>query len=274
MIYNFLESSTDKKNSDIVIVGYPYDSTSSFRSGSRNGPNSLRFFSWNLETFSNYQKKDIHTKKYFDMGDVELPFGDIKRTNSIIYKTTKKLLNSKKKIISLGGEHSITYPIIKAFNEYYDDFILVVFDAHADLREDYMGVKFSHACVTRNCVKLLGEKRVCQLGIRSYTKEEFEFSKELLFFNEDINSFNFNLLKNKKLYISIDLDVLDPSVFPGTGTPEAGGLNFKEFINFILKFKDYEIVGVDLVELSPEHDISGISQAAASKIVREIILLL
>ncbi|HAF07302.1 MAG: agmatinase [bacterium] len=274
MIYNFLESSEDKKNSEIVIVGYPFDSTSSFRAGSRNGPNSLRFFSWNLETFSNYQKKDIHEKNYFDMGDVELPFGDIKKTNSIIYKTTKRLLNSKKKIISLGGEHSITYPIIKAFNEYYDDFILVVFDAHADLREEYLGVKFSHACVVRNCVKLLGEKRVCQLGIRSYTKEEFEFSKKLLSFNEDINSFDFNLIKGKRIYISIDLDVLDPSVFPGTGTPEAGGFNFKDFINFILKFQDNEIVGVDLVELSPEHDISGISQAAAAKIVREIILLL
>lgn len=274
MIYNFLESSDDKKNSEIVIVGYPFDSTSSFRAGSRNGPNSLRFFSWNLETFSNYQKKDIHTKNYFDMGDIELPLGNIKKTNEIIFNTTKKLLKSNKKIISLGGEHSITYPILKAFNDFYEDFILIVFDAHADLREEYMGTKFSHACVTRNCAKLIGEKRICQLGIRSYTEEEYEFSKKLLFFDENLTYFNFDLIKNKKIYISIDLDVLDPSIVPGTGTPEAGGLKFKEFIDFLLKFKNTEIIGTDIVELSPEHDVSGISSAAAAKIVRELILLL
>ncbi len=274
MVYNFLESSTDKKNSEIVIVGYPYDSTSSFRSGSRNGPMALRLFSWNLETFSNYQKEDIHTKNYFDMGDVELPYGDIKRTNKIIYENTKKLLKNKKKIISLGGEHSITYPIIKAFNQFYDDFILIVFDAHADLRKDYMGVKFSHACVIRNCAEIIGTKRICQLGIRSFTSEEYEFSKNLLYFSEDLESFNFDLIKSKKIYISIDLDLLDPSNIPGTGTPEAGGFTFKEFIHFLLKFKTFDIVGVDVVELSPDHDPSGISAAAAAKLVREIILFL
>ncbi|MGE3062264.1 MAG: agmatinase [bacterium] len=274
MGYDFLEASNDIDFGDIVIVGYPFDSTSSFRSGSRNGPFSLRYHSWNLETFSPYRKTDIHTKRYSDIGDLELPFGDVEKANSMIYENTKRLLKMKKQIISLGGEHSITYPIIKAYSESFDDFVMVVFDAHADLREDYQGVKFSHACVVRNCSNLITTKRICQIGIRSYTEEEWKFSKNMLYFSDTIEGFDFSILKNKKIYISIDIDALDPSIVPGTGTPEPGGIFFKNFIDFLVEFRNFDVIGCDLVELSPDYDQSAVSSITAAKIVRELILLL
>jgi len=270
----FLEASEDVKNSNIVIAGYPYDSTSSFRSGSRKGPNAIREYSWNLETFSPFTKMDIHTKKYADSGDIELPFGDTKRAINMIYSNTKKLLKKGKKVISLGGEHTVTYPIIKAYSEFYDDFIMIVFDAHADLRDNYLGVKYSHACAMNLCSGVIGSKRICQFGIRSYTKEEYEYSPNMLHFSDNLNDFDFNKIKNKRIYISIDIDALDSSVVPGTGTPEPGGLFFREFMDFLLKFSNYEVIGCDLVELAPDYDPSGISAAAASKITRELILLL
>jgi len=274
MGYDFLEASNDIDSGDIVIVGYPFDSTSSFRSGSRNGPYSLRYHSWNLETFSPYRKTDIHTKRYSDIGDVELPFGDINKTNLMIYENTRRLLTMKKRIISLGGEHSVTYPIIKAYNEFFDDFVMVVFDAHADLREDYQGVEFSHACVIRNCSKLITPKRICQLGIRSYTEEEWKYSSNMFFFSDRTENFDFSVLKGRKIYISIDIDALDPSIVPGTGTPEPGGFFFNDFMNFLIKFRDFDVIGCDLVELSPDYDPSAVSSIAAAKIVRELILLL
>lgn len=270
----FLESSADIKNSDIVITGYPFDSTSSFRSGSRKGPDAIREYSWNLETFSPFTKRDIHEKLYADAGNIELPFGDTSKALKMIYSNTKKLLKKGKKIISLGGEHTVTYPIIKAYSEFFDDFIMIVFDAHADLRTEYLGVKYSHACAVRLCADIIGPKRICQLGIRSYTKEEYEYSPNMLHFSDNLKDFDFSIIKGKKLYISIDIDALDSSVVPGTGTPEPGGLFFKEFMDFLIKMSGNEIIGCDLVELSPDYDHSGISAAAASKIARELILLL
>ena len=271
---DFLEASNDIDYGDIVILGYPFDSTSSFRSGSRKGPFSLRYHSWNLETFSPYRKIDIHTKKYSDIGDMELPFGNIEKTNSMVYENTKRLLKMKKQVIALGGEHSITFPIIKAYSEIYDDFIMVVFDAHADLRNDYQGVQFSHACVIKNCADIITSKRICQLGVRSYTEEEWNYSKNMLYFSDTINDFDFSILKNKKIYLSIDVDVLDPSIVSGTGTPEPGGIFFKDFIDFLIRFKEFDVIGCDVVELSPDYDLSDVSSITAAKIVRELILLL
>ncbi len=274
MDYNFLESENTIENNDIIIVGYPYDSSSSFRSGSRKGPMSLRYYSYNLETFSPYFKKDIHTKKYADIGDIELSFGKFELVENVIYENTLKLLELNKDIISLGGEHTISYPIIKAYKEKYKDLILIILDAHADLRKEYLRNKFSHACTTYLCSKVLGMKNIIQLGPRSYTEEEYRELGNTLFYSQNINDLDFSLLENKNIYLSIDLDVLDTSVLPGTGTPEPGGIMFNELMDFIIKLSKYKIIGADIVELAPDYDMTGISSITAAKILREVILIL
>ena len=274
MEYNFLESDNSIEDNDIIIVGYPYDSSASFRAGSRKGPMSLRYYSYSLETFSPYFKKDIHTKKYADIGDIELSFGDFNLIENTIYNKTKELLQKGKRIISIGGEHTITYPIIKAYNENYENLIMIILDAHADLREEYLGNKYSHACTSNLCSKVIGYNNIIQLGPRSYTEEEYKLLNNLLFYSENINDFDFSLLKDKNIYLSIDLDILDPSILPGTGTPEPDGIMFNDLIKFLTQLYKFKVIGADIMELAPDYDISGISSIVASKILRELILIL
>ncbi len=276
-ISTFIACDNSFDESNIVIFGAPFDNTTSFRPGTRFASKVMRQESDGLETYSPYQDKDLEDINIFDGGDLDIPFGNVQLAMEMIYDYTKEVIKNDKKPLMIGGEHLVTYGTVKALSEKYDDLHILHFDAHADLREDYMGQELSHATVIRHCCNMVGSKNVYQLGIRSGTREEFQFAKE----NTNICRFDLSAiddyvkkLKGKNVYLTIDLDVLDPSIFPGTGTPEAGGVTFKELIEALLKLKNINIVGADVNELSPSYDNSGVSTAVACKVLREVLMLL
>ena len=276
-IETFIGCDAEYEESGIVLFGAPFDSTTSFRPGARFGSAAIRHESFGIETYSPYQDKDLLDKKVFDCGDLELSFGSPEAALNDIEEQTGKILNDGKLPIMLGGEHLVTLGAVRAVYEKYPDLQIIHFDAHADLRDDYLGVKLSHACVLRRCFDLVGDKKIHQFCIRSGDREEFAFAKD----HTDMHKFSFDGLdevcgeltaNNTPVYFTIDLDCLDPSVFCGTGTPEAGGVSFKELLSAILKVSRTNIVGADINELAPMLDQSGASTAVACKTLRELIL--
>ena len=276
-VETFIGCDSDYEESKIVLFGAPFDSTTSFRPGARFGSSAIRHESFGIETYSPYQDKDLTDLKVFDCGDLELCFGSPEDALKDIEEQARKIVNDGKLPIMLGGEHLVTFAAVKAVFEKYPKMHIIHFDAHADLRDDYLGAKLSHACVIRRCYELVGDGRIHQFCIRSGDREEFRFADE----HTDMHKFDFDGLTelieelksdNLPVYFTIDLDCLDPAVFCGTGTPEAGGVNFKELLNAILEVSKTNIVGADLNELAPMLDISGASTAVACKVLRELIL--
>ncbi len=276
-IETFIGCDHEYEDAEIVLFGAPFDSTTSFRPGARFGSAAMRHESFGIETYSPYQAKDLEECKIFDSGDLELCFGSADAALSDIEKITTKIIEDRKRPIMIGGEHLVTLGTVRAFVKKYPDLHIIHFDAHADLREDYLGAKLSHACVMRRCHELLGDNRIHQFCIRSGAKEEFTFAKE----HTDLQLFDFGGLESlvkelkesgKPVYFTIDLDCLDPSFFPGTGTPEAGGVTFTELLGAILEVAKTNIVGADVNELAPMLDVSGVSTATACKVLREVIL--
>ena len=268
----------DKKygESDIVIFGAPFDGTASYRPGARFAPSAIRNESYSIETYSPYQNKDLRDIKICDCGDLDLCFGNPERVLAQITEFTKKILSRNKLPVMLGGEHLVTFGAVRAAYEKYPDLRIICFDAHADMRDDYFGEKLSHSTVMRRCYDLLGGGRIFQFGIRSGEREEFEFAQKHNF----INKFDFggleetiNKIQDAPVYFSIDLDVLDPADFPGTGTPEAGGVRFNELLAAVFEVaKLKNIVGIDINELSPPWDPGGRSVSLVCKLLREILL--
>ncbi len=235
----------------------------------------MRNESYGLETYSPYLDKDLEDVAIFDAGDLDFPFGNPKKVLDMIHSFTKDIVEDGKIPVMIGGEHLVTLPAVEAVYEKYKDLYILHFDAHTDLREDYMGEKFSHATVIKRIWDFLGDGKIYQFGIRSGEKKEFEWSKE----HTKLTKFNCEGLQEavKKIgqapvYITIDLDILDPSIFPGTGTIEPGGISFKEMMEVIKTIMPLNIVGADVVELSPHYDNSGVSTAVACKIIRELVL--
>ncbi|MBQ3162315.1 MAG: agmatinase [Oscillospiraceae bacterium] len=260
-----------------VIFGAPFDSTTSYRPGTRFGSKAIRSESFGIETYSPYQDKDLLDYSIFDAGDPELCIGNVDTALAQIEELTAEILADGKRPFMLGGEHSVTLGAVTAVYNKYKDLYIIQFDAHADLRDDYLGVKKSHACVMRRCWEMVGDGHIYQFGIRSGEREEFRFAAE----HTKMNKFNLNgiekaveELQGKNVYLTIDMDVMDPSIFPGTGTPEAGGVQFIELLEAVLKLKGLNIVGADINELSPQYDPSGVSTAVACKLLRELLLML
>lgn len=275
-IQTFIGCDSEYENAKIVLFGAGFDGTTSFRPGTRFAPSAIRNESFGIETYSPYQDKDMTDYSYFDSGDLELPFGSVRRTVADIAMRTDTILNDGKLPFMIGGEHLVTLGAVMAAKDRTDDLYIIHFDAHADLRDDYLGQPLSHACVLRRCHELVGDGHIFQFGIRSGDREEFAFASE----HTEMHKFNFGgleevveKLKGKKVYFTLDLDVLDPSVFPGTGTPEAGGVTFDELRKAVtLVCSKLDIVGCDVNELSPHYDQSGASTAVACKIIREMLL--
>lgn len=270
---NWISSTEEIEKSDIVMVGIPYDGTCSFKPGSRFAPAEIRLASIGLETYSPYFDKDLDDIKFHDAGELDLPFGNRDKSLDIIYKTTKDVLNNHKKWIGIGGEHLVSLPAIKAHAEHFPNLAVIQFDAHADMRDEYLGEEKSHATVMKRVSEYVNE--VYQVGIRSGTKEEFEEIKNR---NSLINSLDefkelSTKLGNKPVYLTIDLDVLDPSIISGTGTQEAGGMSFNKFISYIKEISKLNIIGADVVELAPNYDTSGVSTITAAKVIREVLMI-
>ena len=274
-VETFIGCDSEYNEADIVLFGAPFDSTTSFRPGARFGSAAIRHESFGLETYS--PDKDLTDIKVFDCGDLELSFGLPEEALKDIEDQARKILSDGKLPILIGGEHLVTLGSVKAVFEKYPDLQIIHFDAHCDLRDDYLGAKLSHACVLRRCHELVGDGKIHQFCIRSGDREEFVFAKD----HTDMHKFNFDGLQevcdelkknNTPVYFTIDLDCMDPSVFCGTGTPEAGGVSFKELLNAILMVSSTNIVGADINELAPMLDNSGASTATACKVLRELIL--
>jgi agmatinase len=243
--------------------------TSTFRGGTKFAPESIRKASWTLETYSPYLKQDLDDVMFHDVGDLELPPGDLEYSLGLIGSAVTEIMGKGKKILALGGEHLVTYPIVKAMNAYFRDMVIVHFDAHCDLRDEYEGQKLSHATVMKR-VKELGVAEILQVGIRSGTRREFE--EALLI--ETPAALAARLDRNAPVYLSFDMDVLDPSLAAGVTTPEPGGLMFREVIEYLAVFRGMHLIGADIVELSPDYDTTFVSSISASKIAREMLMLL
>lgn len=272
----FIGSGENYKEAQVVLLGLPMDFTVSFRPGTRMGPRQIRTVSEGIEEYSYYLDKDLANVDYVDLGDVSLPFGNVGESLARINRVIAQVLADDKFPISLGGEHLVTYPILQAFKEKYPDLAVIQFDAHADLRKEYLGEEQSHATVMQKACELFGGDSIFQLGIRSGTKAEFEFAKENtnLYFEQVLEPISAIIKKvgNRPVYITVDIDVVDPAFAPGTGTPEAGGCSSKELIHAIHRLKELNVVGFDLVEVSPATDVGDCTSLLAAKIVREAIL--
>ncbi|WP_152395693.1 agmatinase [Paenibacillus guangzhouensis] len=274
----FICSSDDYENSKAVIYGMPMDFTVSFRPGSRFGPARIREVSIGLEEYSPYLDKSITDMTYFDAGDLLLPFGNAARSLDIIGEYVGKLLADDKFPIGMGGEHLVSWPIFQEVFKKYPDLAIIHFDAHADLRESYEGEPLSHSTPLRKAAGLIGGKNIYQFGIRSGSREEFQYARE------NINFHPFEVLEPLKkvlpelagrpVYVTIDIDVLDPSAAPGTGTAEAGGITSKELLDAVhaIARSNVNVVGCDLVEVAPAYDPTEQTQIVAAKVIREMLL--
>jgi len=276
-IETFLGCENEYAESQIVIFGAPFDSTTSYRPGTRFASKAMRSESFGMETYSPYQDKDLEDIAVFDGGDLELSFGNPEKALSQIEEYTALILENDKIPCMIGGEHLVTLGSVRAAAKKYPDLHVIQFDAHADLRDHYLGESLSHASVIHRVWDILGDDRIFQFGIRSGERSEFLWGKDHIF----TNKFNFNglneiveKLKGKPVYLTIDLDVLDPSVFPGTGTPEAGGVSFLELLQAMLDVSKLNIIACDVNELSPIYDQSGVSTAVACKVLRELMLMI
>jgi len=269
---DFIASNPSFENSKVVLLGMPYDCTCSNRAGTRFGPQAIRLESVGIETYSPYFGLDMSEIPFYDAGDLEYPFGNAKRALEITKENVDIIYKNNKKLLGVGGEHLITLASVQSVMEKYDDVALIQFDAHTDLREQYLGEELTHSGVIYRIAKLTGYENIAQIGLRSGEKEEFEIVKKystLKTKKEELDKF-----KNKNIFLTIDLDVLDPSLMSGVGTPEAGGLTFCELMDWLLYLKDFNIIGADIMELSPDIDPTKTSTATAAKLVREVLMLL
>lgn len=269
---NWIGSLENYDEADIVMIGLPFDGTCSYRPGSRFAPERLRLASWGLEDYSPVYDKHLDDVNFFDAGELEFPLGNTKKSLDVIEENARHVFNDNKKYLGIGGEHLVTLPALKACHEKYKDVAVIHFDAHTDLREDYLGEKLSHASVMRRIGEIIGFENIKQIGIRSGLKEEFELMKR---FNTLVKgSKDLDALRGKKIFLTIDVDVLDPSVMPGTGTPEPDGLMYRELAEWIKYLKDFDIVGADVVELAPDYDKSEVSTAVVTKIIRDVLMIM
>ncbi len=272
----FLANTADFDAAKAVILGVPMDYTVSFRPGSRLGPQRVREVSYGVEEYSFYLDRSLFDRAYYDAGDLSLPIGNVPASLEIIHDAMRAVLAANKMPFALGGEHLISWPIIQAMSEKYPNLAVVHFDAHADLRDDYLGERFSHATVMRRVAELIGPKNLYQFGIRSGSREERKFAEE----HTNVSFYQIHPalsqalpeLRKRPVYVSLDIDVVDPGFAPGTGTPEPGGCTSGDIIRAVHVLGQCNVVGFDLVEVAPALDLAQITAVLAAKIMREALL--
>jgi agmatinase len=274
---DFMAATDDYEASKAILFGIGQDFTTSYRPGTRFGPGRIREASYGIEEFSYHSLKSLADKTFFDLGDVAVVFGDPKESLNRAEQVARKIVQDGKLPLMMGGEHLVTLPCVKAVHEKHgNDLVLIQFDAHADLREDYLGNPLSHAAVMKRCLDFLPAKNLYQFGIRSGTAEEYELgSKQCnLFPHEVLRPLKEVLpsLGKRPVYITIDIDVMDPAFAPGTGTPEPGGITSREMIESVMAMKDLNVVGFDVVEVAPGLDQSDRTVVLGAKLIREAIL--
>ena len=271
----YLETPRHHDQADIALFGVPYDGTTSFRPGTRFGPDALRAVSVGMETYSPTLDRDLGEREIVDLGNLVHPNGSPSPVVELIERATRSILDRGMTPVMLGGEHSVTPGAVRAVFERYPELALIQIDAHADLRHDYLGERHNHACAVRRCLDFLPSSRVLQVGIRSGTREEFIELRQtgrLVEPSAQALAQAVEPLRGRPIYLTIDLDAFDPAYLPGTGTPEPGGIDWPTFVALMDVLKTLNLVGADVVELSPQLDPTGCSSMLASKVVREVLL--
>ncbi|MFC7440124.1 agmatinase [Laceyella putida] len=275
----FIGASDDLEQSQAVLYGMPMDWTVSFRPGSRFGPARIRESSLVHEEYSHYLQRELTEITYYDAGDIPLAFGNPEKSLRQIGEFVRQVLDKKKMPIGMGGEHLVTWPVVQEVYKDYPDLAVIHIDAHADLRTDYEGEPYSHSTPLRKIAELIGGQNVYQFGIRSMTKDEVAYVKEA-----GIHFYPFDVIEplqeclpalaGRPVYVTIDIDALDPAHAPGTGTPEPGGITSREMLAAIhaIARSDVKVVGADLVEVAPVYDHSEQTPVVAAKLIREMLL--
>lgn len=285
--YDFFEAETKLDRAGTYLVGFGFDGTACFRKGTKHGPDAIRKVSTGIESYSPYLDMDLEDFEgsLFDLGNVPVLETEDQTTNwqngtDAFLKVCegKSLINDKIKVVTLGGEHSISYAPLKVYLENYEDLVILHLDAHADLRDGYEGYHYSHASIIRRALDHMTPNHdLIQYGIRSGTKEEYEWMRDHKTIRTSLNEFIESVIAiddSRPVYLTLDLDYFDPAYMPGTGTPEAGGETFHSFIKLMKILKTKNFVGADIVELAPTIDPTGNSDVFATKVVRETILAL
>ena len=272
----FMGSRRDPAGCRVGLFGVPYDGTTSFRPGTRFGPAAIREVSQGLETYCPQLDLDLEDLAYADLGAVDIPFGAPEPVVNAVQQATTAVLDLGLNPLMLGGEHSISSGAVAAVANQHPDLVLVQLDAHADLREEWLGARHSHACAMRRCLEILPSQTLFQLAIRSGTREEFNELHESGRLMPSIDALQQALapLKGKPIYLTVDLDWFDPAVLPGTGTPEPGGFLWRDFAAVVDLLRGHRLVAADVVELAPHLDSSGVSSVLAAKVTRSLILLM
>ena len=271
----FLGAHRDPAGCRIGLFGVPYDGTTSFRPGTRFGPAAIREVSGGLESYCPQLDRDLEDLAYADLGAVVIPFGDPEPVVAAVCAATRQVLALGLAPLMLGGEHSISSGAVAAVAERHPDLVLLQLDAHADLREEYLGTRHSHACAMRRCLEVLPSRTLRQVAIRSGTREEFvEMRRSDQLVPIEALTDALRPLRGRPLYLTVDLDWFDPAVLPGTGTPEPGGFHWPHFAALVEELREHQLVAADVVELAPQLDASGVSAVLAAKVVRSLLLLM
>jgi agmatinase len=271
----FLGARRDPAGCRVGLYGVPYDGTTSFRPGTRFGPAAIREVSGGLESYCPQLDLDLEDLPFADLGAVAIPFGAPEPVVAAVHEATRQVLSLGLKPLMLGGEHSISSGAVAAVAERHPDLVLLQLDAHADLREEYLGTRHSHACAMRRCLEVLPSGLLRQAAIRSGTREEFDELRTSGRLVELANlAVDLQPLRGRPLYLTVDLDWFDPAVLPGTGTPEPGGFLWRDFAALVEELRHHQLVAADVVELAPQLDPSGVSSVLAAKVVRSLLLLL
>ena len=272
----YMGSRRDRVGCRVGLFGVPYDGTTSFRPGTRFGPAAIREVSNGLETYCPQLDRDLDDLAFADLGAVDIPFGAPEPVVEAVRESTEAVLNLGLRPLMLGGEHSISSGAVAAVAARYPDMVMVQLDAHADLRDSWLGSRYSHACAMRRCLEVLPSQQLFQLAIRSGTRTEFEELRSSGRLIADIGALAAALdpLQGRPMYLTVDLDWFDPSVLPGTGTPEPGGFFWPDFAELVAVLQQHRLVAADVVELAPQLDPSGVSSVLAAKVTRSLLLLL
>jgi len=272
----FMGSRRDPSGCSVGLFGVPYDGTTSFRPGTRFGPAAIREVSHGLETYCPQLNLDLEDLAFADLGAVDIPFGAPEPVVTMVREATTAVLDQGLKPLMLGGEHSISSGAVAAVAERHPDLLLVQLDAHADLRDEWLGARHSHACAMRRCLEVLPSGDLLQLAIRSGTKEEFSELQRTGRRMADVAALGEALAsaQGRPIYLTVDLDWFDPAVLPGTGTPEPGGYRWQDFAELVDVLRPHHLVAADVVELAPQLDGSGVSSVLAAKVTRSLLLLL
>ena len=272
----FMASRREPAGCRVGLFGVPYDGTTSFRPGTRFGPAAIRDVSNGLETYCPQLDRDLEDLAFADLGAVDIPFGAPEPVLEAVRESTQAVLNLGLRPLMLGGEHSITAGAVAAVAAQHPDLVLVQLDAHADLRDSWLGSRHSHACAMRRCLEVLPSQQLFQLSIRSGTRVEFEELRGSGRLMADVQTLAAALqpLQGRPLYLTVDLDWFDPAVLPGTGTPEPGGYLWADFAALVNVLRQHQLVAADVVELAPHLDPSGVSSVLAAKVTRSLLLLL